>query len=147
MPAAPGAAIPAEGLLPGRDTECVTAQSCSCSLCLSMELGVDRSWRVLGQGSSPLCSPSTYITGQGADEGHEEGNQASLCLQALPILQGKNNSVYVITVPAMPTSSFPAHSGAPAPITNIHTPKGWKEEGKLFWGRKETSPSRKRGTT
>lgn len=28
-----------------------------------------------------------------------------------------------------------------------HTSKGWKEQGKLFWGRKETSPSRKRGTT
>lgn len=88
MPAAPGAAIPAEGLPPGRDTECVMAQGCSCSLCLSVELGVDRGWKVLGQGPSPSCSPSTYIAGQGADEGHEEGNQASLCLQELPILQG-----------------------------------------------------------
>lgn len=44
------------------------------------------------------------------------------------------------------TSSFLAHSGAPAPIPK-HTPKGWKEQGKLFWGRKETSPSRKSGTT
>lgn len=37
-------------------------------------------------------------------------------------------------------------SGTPAPSTQ-QTSKGWKEQGKLFWGRKETSPSRKRGTT
>lgn len=42
MPAAPGAAIPAEGLPPGRDTVCVMVQGCICSLCLSLELGVDR---------------------------------------------------------------------------------------------------------
>lgn len=86
MPAAPGAAAPAEELPPGRDMECVTAQGCSCSL-LPVVLAVDPGRRVLSQGPSPHCSLTTYIAGQGADDGHEEGNQASLCLQAqVPIL-------------------------------------------------------------
>lgn len=66
MPAAPGAAIPAEGLPPGRDTERVMAQGCSCSLCLSVELGVDRGWRVLGQGSSP--SAPHHRTSRGREQ-------------------------------------------------------------------------------
>lgn len=49
-------------------------------------------------------------------------------------------------LPAFANILIPTHSGAPVPITK-HTPKGWKEQGKLFWGRKEISPSRKRGTT
>lgn len=61
MLAAHGAAVPAEELPPGGDMEHVTAWG--------------RLVRV-----PPPCSPPTYITGQGADEGHEEGDQASLCL-------------------------------------------------------------------
>lgn len=95
MPTAPGAAVLAEELPPGKDTERFTAWGCSCSLPRPMELAVDLSRRVLSQ--SPPCSSPTYVAGQGADEGHEEGNQASLCLQALPILQWKN-SAHVIMV-------------------------------------------------
>lgn len=49
---------------------------------------------------SPSCSPPTHVAGQGADKGHEEGNQASLCLQALPILWGKNNAHVIMFLAA-----------------------------------------------
>jgi len=96
-PAAPGEAVPAEELPPGGDTECVTAQGHSCSLPLGLELAAGPGRRALGQGPSPPCSPPTHVAGQGADKGHEEGDQTSLCLQALPILRGKNGA-HVITV-------------------------------------------------
>lgn len=60
----------------------------------------------------------TYIAGQGADKGHEEGDQASLCLQALSILQGKS-SAHVIRVPAANLCWYP-HS---LPLFQHSSPK------------------------
>lgn len=59
-----------------------------------------RSGGRLVRAPSPSCSPPTYVAGQGADEGHEEDDQTSLCLQALPILRGKNSTRVIMVLAA-----------------------------------------------
>lgn len=105
---------------------------------------MDPGRKVLGQGPSPPCLTPTHIAGQGADEGHEKSDQASLCLQALPILQVKN-SAWIIKVLPVRLNQQPFSTPVPAPhlqTPNIPQRAGRSKENCSAAGRRYLHPGR-----
>lgn len=130
-------------------TQHVTTQGHVCSVLLPMELAVDPSRRALWSGPLPHPAPHQLtLRGKEQTKAMRRATRRLCASKYSPSCGARTMLMSSCSLlPACANIIIPCPCpGIPAPTTQ-HTSKGWKEQGKLFWGRKETSPSRKRGTT